>query len=217
MHHEFVVRVIHEGRPLQGVSVQVTSTVGTVTRVQFSGVTASDGTVHVTGLSVGNYWLRADLLGINAAYECFHVAQRTSVKARHSLTYEWGDSAPSTRRIAGALIDSQAGKGGTPLWNLTHRVDMPITGTKLTLRNPVTGDVFDAASDQEGTFAFDHIPNGTYVLHAEGGRSNRDYASADKLVKLSPEAIGNSLVLTRRDASGGSCGGTSLEISGTRY
>jgi hypothetical protein len=104
MRHDFVVRIKHDGKTLQGVSVRVTSNVENVTKVQFSGLTAVDGTVHVTNLPVGNYWLSAALLGIAAAYECLHVAARTSIKAKRTLTFDWGDMAPATRRIAGKLI-----------------------------------------------------------------------------------------------------------------
>jgi hypothetical protein len=217
MRRDFVVRVKHDGRALKGVSVRVTGNVENVTKLAFSGMTDFNGMVHVTDLSAGNYWLNIDLLGISAADECFHIARHSSMKARRKATYRWGDDAPATRRIAGRLIDSQPGKGGAPLWNLVHRVEIPISGATLKLQNPVTGEAFSTTSDQVGLFAFDRIPSGTYVLHAEGGRSNRDYDTTDLLIRLSPTATGDSVVLTRRDASGGSCGGTSLELSGVSY
>jgi hypothetical protein len=98
------------------------------------------------------------------------------------------------------------------LWNLVHRVNVPISGARLRLQNPTTGAVFSATSDQDGVFAFDRIPSGTYVLHAEGGKSWRDYEVTDVLITLSPTASKNTLVLTRRDPGGGDCGGTSLDL-----
>jgi hypothetical protein len=212
---DFAVVLKHEGKPLRGATVEITSnTEGNVAR-RFYGVTASDGIVRVNGLSPGEYWLDARLMGIAAAYHCFHIAQRTSRNAKRRLTYEWGDVALATREVAGKLIDSQPGTGGTPLWNLLHRVNAPITGARLTLLDPFTGAVFNANSDVDGAFSFADVPDGLYVLHAEGGKSNREFETADHLVRVTSKAKGNTLVLTKRDAGGGDCGGTSLDL-GTR-
>ena len=178
-------------------------------------MTASNGIFRTASLPPGDYRLSADLLGINAAYHCFHVAERASRKAKQRMTYEWGDFGPATRRIAGRLIDSQPGTGDTLLWNLVHRVNVPIREATLKVQNPTTGDVYSTVSGEDGAFAIDHVPAGTYVLHIEGGRSGRDYNASDLLISLSPRANRDTLVLSRREASGGSCGGTSLELLNT--
>jgi hypothetical protein len=212
MRSEFLVVLKHNRKPLQGVSVRVTSnTEGTVTS-RFAGVTASDGVVRVAGLAPGEYWLNAELLGISAADHCFHVAQRASRKARQRATYDWGEFATATPRAEGRLVDSQMGTGGTPLWNLVHQVTVPIGGSTLKLQNPFTGDTFATQSGADGAFAFGHVPDGIYVLHVEGGRSNRSFDGTDKLVRIIPTASGDTLVLTKEDPVGGSCGGTSLEV-----
>ena len=180
--------------------------------VRFSGLTASDGVVDVATLASGEYWLNADLLGISAADQCFHVAQRASRKARRRATYEWGRFAAVTQRAAGRLVDAQAGTGGTPLWNLAHRTRVPISGSMLKLKNPFTGDVLATRSDVHGAFAFDHIPSGIYVLHVEGGSSNRAFDGTIQLIRISSTATGDTLVLTRQDPGRGSCGGTFLEV-----
>ena len=41
-----------------------------------------------------------------------------------------------TRQIAGRLQVSQLGKGGTLVWNVTHKIDAPISNAKLTLKSP---------------------------------------------------------------------------------
>jgi len=210
---DFTVVLKHEGKPLQGASVEVTYNTERSVAVRFYGVAGSDGTVRITGLAPGEYWLNAELLGISAAYHCFHVSQRTSGNAKHRMTYKWGNFAVATRRVAGTLMDSQPGTGGTPVWNLVHRLSLPISGSKLILQNPFTGAVFSANSDRAGAFAFDDIPSGLYVLHVEGGRSNRDFDTADKLVRITPTAKGDTLLLTKSDPGGGSCGGTILELA----
>jgi hypothetical protein len=56
-------------------------------------------------------------------------------------------------------------------------------------------------------FAFDGVPNGTYVLHIDAGKvkPDRDYEASNHLVSLGSTAKRNSLLLRRREAGGGSC------------
>jgi len=208
MSRDFVVRITFADKPLAGVNVHITGT------KPFSATSFTDGTVHVSGLLPGEYSLSAELLGISAGGKCFHVNSHSSRKARRMVRYEWGDSAPATQRIAGKLIDSQPDQGGNPLWNLTHRVEVPISEAKLILQDPVTGTVYSALSDHEGGFSFDPIPNGTYVLHVDGGTTpaGRNYESTDQLISLSGRARPSTLVLEWREAGGGSCGGASLQL-----
>ncbi|MGH9685442.1 MAG: MSCRAMM family protein [Candidatus Acidiferrales bacterium] len=214
LRHDFIVKVTHGDMPLPGVSVWVASEEG---NKLFSGTTASNGTVRVADLPPGEYWLTAELLGVIAGTQCFHISTRTTRKAKKTVSYEWGDLAPATRQIAGRLIDSQPSQGGTPLWNYLHRVNVPISEARLKLHDPLTGAVYSAISDADGHFLFGGIPNGTYVLHIEKGTApgDRGYDSTDLVIRLSNAANPGTLLLTRRDAGGGSCGGTSLELQST--
>jgi hypothetical protein len=212
-HSEFVVVLRHDGKSLPGAGVTITSYTEGIISTRFSAKTASNGSVRVSGLPPGEYWLQADFLGITAAYHCFHLAQTTSRAAKQRVTYEWGDFASTTREAAGRMVDSQPGTGGSPLWNLIHRVEIPISGSRLKLQDPFTGATFVTESDMVGAFAFRGIPDGLYVLHAEGGTSNRDFDATDQLIRLTPKAKGNKLILTKRDAGGGDCGGTTLEVA----
>lgn len=214
LRREFVVRITHGGKPLPGVSVRITGSTEQKINELFFRLTAADGTVRVADLPPGEYWLNAELLGITAVFHCFHVNSRTSRKAKKKVNYEWGDEAPATRQIAGRLIDSQPGQGGTPLWNLLHRVEVPISEARMKLQNPLTGAVHNTVSDANGHFSFDGVPSGTYVIHIEGGTTlnGRDYDSTDQLIQLSETAKSDSLLLKRREASAGSCGGTHLEL-----
>jgi hypothetical protein len=72
------------------------------------------------------------------------------------------------------LIDS--GKGGTPLENLLHRVDVPIVGAKLELRQPLNGAVYKTVSDINGYFALDTALTGTYVLHIKEGTARDGFS-----------------------------------------
>ena len=204
----FTVTFKHDGKPLAGVSVEITGE----GQEQFSGLTSTDGKVRLT-LLPGHYWIKAGLLGISAAYECFHINQQSSKSAKRKFTYEWGDLAPATRRIAGKRVDSQPRKDGTPLWNLLHRIDVPITGASLRLQDPISGSAYTTLSDSSGVFVFDLIPPATYVLHVEGGAAgDRGYDATDVLIELNPKARRDELVMTRREGGGGSCSGSSLEL-----
>jgi hypothetical protein len=121
---------------------------------------------------------------------------------------------PAVRQAEGRLVDSQPGKGGTPLENLLHRVNVPIAEAKLELRPPVAGTVYTTVSDADGHFAFDRVRDGIYVLHIDAGTAsgNRAFDLTDLLVRFSGTAKRSTLLLTRREPGGGSCGGTSLEI-----
>jgi hypothetical protein len=219
LHRDFVVRVSHGDKPLQGVSVWVSqATEGNANKL-FSGVTAADGTVHVVDLPPGEYCLNAEVLGIAAGTECFHVDPRSTRKAKTKVSYEWGDLAPATRHVAGRLIDSQPGQGGTPIWNQLHPVEFPISEARLKLQDPLTGAAYSTLSDDDGHFSFGSKPNGIYVLHIEGGTApgGRGFESSDHLIRLSDTdaAKGDTLLLSHRDAGAGSCGGTYLELQKT--
>jgi hypothetical protein len=210
----FTVTVTHQDKPLPGVSVQITGNSDVAGQQSFSALTSVDGTAHFANLPPGDYWIKADLLGIAAGYECFHINSSASRKAKKARRYEWGDMAPAIRQAVGRLVDSQPGKGGNPLENLLHRVHVPIAEARLELRRPVIGTVYTTVSDANGHFTFDRVPDGTYVLHIDAGTApgNRAFDATDLLVRFSDAAKRSTLLLSRREPGGGSCGGTSLEI-----
>jgi hypothetical protein len=197
---DFSVLVKHDGKPLKGVKVEIKTNLGSIIS---TGTTDSAGRATVTTLSPGEYWLSADLLGIGAAYHCFHVAQQPTAKAKRVMKYDWGDLAPAIRRVAGSVIDSQPGTGGTLLWNLSHPVKVPVARAALRLQNGITGEVFTATSGESGDFEFASIPNGTYVLHVEGG-TGRAYDPTDVLVKVRADVARAAVVLSRQKTG---CGG----------
>ena len=215
MRRTFAVDIAYDGKPLPGVAVEIRGFGGEKNGSKlFSSLTARNGKVNVGDLPPGNYWLYTDFLGISAGSQCFHVASSSSRSAKKRIAYEWGDLAPGVRRMAGQLVDSQPGHGGSPIMNQVHRVDVPIVHAKMKLQNPMTAAVYNAESDADGHFTFGDIPPGTYVLHIDGGTvtDGRDYESTDLLVALVDTAKSDTLLLSRREAGGGSCGGTDLEL-----
>ena len=213
MHRDFVVTVSHAMRPLAAVSVEVWESTGPDGVRRFSGKTDASGKLRVSNLPPGEYWLKAELFGITAAYECFHVASTPSRKAKRAVSYEWGELAQATRRLAGKVLDCQPGEGPNRLLNLARCAPVPVVGAAIKLQDPSTFVTQNRISDDSGTFDFGAVPNGTYALHVEGGKAlKRDYDAADLLVQLSPAAEADTIVMTRREASAGSCGGTDLEV-----
>jgi hypothetical protein len=214
MRHTFKVRVVRDGKPLTGVTVRIARTGEAGDEKFFLGSTGPDGSVRITNLPPGHYWIYTDLLGIGAGTNCFHVSSHSTSKALKSLKYEWGDLAPATRSMQGILLDSQPGQAGNPIERLLHRVDVPIPNARLTLHDPFKGSTYTASTDDTGKFSFSGISKGIYVLHINAGKApgGREYEASDIVVALSDEARLDALRLVRREASGGSCGGTSLEL-----
>jgi hypothetical protein len=116
--------------------------------------------------------------------------------------------------MAGRLIDSQPGHGSSPIRNQVHRVDVPIARAIMKLQGPISASVYRTESDADGHFTCGVISPGTYVLHIDSGTvsAGRDYESTDLLVALRYTAKWDTLLLSRREAGGGSCGDTYLEV-----
>lgn len=132
------------------------------------------------------------------------------------MSYTWGDLAPATSRFAGRLTDSQPGNSQNPLWNLVNRVAVPIAGARLDVESPITREIYHTLSDLNGNFALTDIPLGIYVVHIDGGSGGREYEPTSLLFQLSRRANLNTLDIIRREPSGGSCGGTYLELQPER-
>lgn len=203
---DFMISVTHADRPLAGVGFHILAN-GTD---RFSGTTDESGLIRVPKLRPGLYWLKGEILGTGVVETCFHISKKPSRKAKTRLTYTWGDEAPATTRIAGRLVVSQPAKGGTPIWNLTHRVDSPLETARLTLHDPVTHAVYMTTSDKDGRFSFEGLPNGTYVLQIEGGNADGfTYDPTDEVVELA-NSVKRSELFFKGGPNG--CGGNELAL-----
>jgi hypothetical protein len=207
MRPSFQIIVTHGHKPLAGVEFHILAK-GVE---QFSGVTNEMGVVRFVNLSPGLYWLDGDMLQTGVIYTCFRVLEKWSRKAKTKLTYSWGDEATTTHQIIGRLVTSEPGKGGTPIWNLTHSVDVPIAGAGLSLHDAISHAVYKTTSDQDGRFLFEGLPNGTYVLHIEGGNAAEfTYSPANEILKIDNLAKRNELVF--RGSPNGCGDGNHLEL-----
>jgi hypothetical protein len=209
LRRDFSVRITLAGVPLAKVNIWVTRWPGDDKKV-FSGETGTDGNTRVSGLPRGVYWLSSELLGIGAGGGCFHINSRPSKKAKRLVTYQWGDLAPTTRQVAGRLIDPAPGEGAAFLQNILKHVVDPIPEAKLELRNPLTGAIYTTLSDTDGRFSFGEIPSGTYVIHVEGGQTpiGHGFEPTDLLIQVTETASRNMLLLER--SGGSTCGSPTL-------
>jgi len=209
MRSDFVVKVSLGDIPLANVRTQVTHLPGSENKL-FSGVTGADGTIRIQSLPPGDYWLESDLLGIGAGGVCFHVNSRPSRNAKKLVTFQWGDLAPTTRKVAGRLIDPAPGEGAAFFQNIIKHDVEPIGEAKLELEDPLTGRIQSTASDNDGNFSFGDVPSGTYVLHVEGGATHigHEFEPTDLLIRVVGTASRDKLLLER--SGGSTCGGPSL-------
>ena len=220
LRRDFVVKVTHDGKPLSGVTVQVTRTKAEENgTIAFFDMTASDGTVHIANLPAGEYWLDTEFLGFTAGMQCFHIDNRSSRKAKRAVRYGWGELAPSARQIAGKLIDVQPRGGVTFIEKLRSVAAEPIPEASLKLQNALTGTIYHTVSDQEGGFSFPPSPNGTYVLHLDGGTTpgGLHYGDGDILVRLSDTETEKMLLLKRISGVPGGCGAPYLSLEFRNY
>lgn len=199
----FVLRVRHQGKPLGGVRVDITG------RLNTGQLTGPDGQARFTNLPAGDYWLRTDLLGISAGEQCFHVSDTRNRRAKHAIDYTWGDEPYATRQVSGVILDSQPGTGGNAIWNVTHRVRVPMVNVKLSLTNPVSRQALYDRSRADGSFSFDQVPEGVYVLHIERGNVGREFSAANLLIRISMRSPREKLVLLRAETG---CGGETVEF-----
>lgn len=202
----FAISVTHDERPLAGVSFHVVAK----GNEQFSGVTDETGSIHIPKLGPGLYWLKGEILGTDVVETCFHVSAKPSIKAKATLAYTWGDEAPATTKIVGRLVVSQPATSGTPIWNLTHRIDKPLATATLTLHDPISHAAYTTTSDKDGDLSFEGLPNGTYVLHIEGGSAGGfTYEPSNEIIEIANTAKRSEL-LFKGGPSG--CGGNELAL-----
>jgi hypothetical protein len=175
LRQNFVVRVTHDGKALQGVHVKVTTFIRDDhdETVAFFGTTAADGTMRIANLPPGKYGLDAELLGITAGYDCFHVGSPSSNKAKKRVIYTWGDSGWGVRQVAGQVNDLRRNlKAGIGHWYDNPTI-VPLAGAKLRLQGPRDAARYEAVADANGNFSFPALPEGTYAFHLDAGKSAR--------------------------------------------
>jgi hypothetical protein len=194
MRHQFKVKVSFDGKPLAGVQVEVSKyPVGDdeYEKVVFTGLTASDGNVRIPELGPGDYDLSASYLALSAGFECFHVLAHPGWRAKGHVNYEWGDEAAAvTGQIRGKLTNGERDPKLPVLERITQLKAVPIAGATLSLRGPSAKEPYITTTGDDGRFAFTGIPDGTYVLHLDAGKSvsGISHQQNDQLIRVSGAA-----------------------------
>lgn len=206
----FRVRIHHDKRPIVGAIVQIEGG-GTVA---FSGVTQSDGTVHVPDLPSGTYWLTASYLDVNAASHCFHIASRPKLWVKRSATYEWGNYPLSMRTATGRFVDSRPSESETSaILRSIRRTLMPMKDVKVTLQDPFSGQIRAAQSDTDGRFLFAEVQSGLYVLRFEGPGTTPQIEATSLAIRVGSPALGEELRVTHWGPQAGACGDFRIELA----
>lgn len=200
MRRDFVVSVRQENRPIAGVAIELyTSDQNGEATLLLSGKSKADGTFVVAHLRPGDYWLGVTFLGVRAAgSDCFYVPNRPSRKAKQALTYSWGDNPLVVSQLAGRLVERQ------PPRTDNNPASMPITKARLTLRNATGGPAYTTMSKEDGGFAFDSVPSGTYVLEVEyENEPNLELRADHVVIRIDRKAEGGPISLTRMHSGDG--------------
>lgn len=214
MRKSFTVKVTFASKPLAGVQVKITDgTPGNdVVKVVFSGTTSSDGSIRISELKPGDYNLTADYLEIGAAYRCFHVLAHSGWKAKRRVQYEWGDLAPATRYVRGQVVNNEEAPNLSRVQRMMHSVKSPIAGATLTLRGPDSKGPYTTVTKNDGSFSFEGVPDGVYVLHLDAGQSTtgKSYGREDYLLSIAAKAEPDTLTWI---LNAGMCGGSDMKMS----
>jgi hypothetical protein len=185
---DFSVQVTIDGNSMPNATVKISTQ---KEENVFSATTDALGSVRLK-LPPGAYRLTTELMGARTEDYCFHVNKRGA----RSLTYEWaGAYVVKTPHIAGKFIDVRLVRNGE-FSDSGQPLEVPLGGVKFKLQDPLTAQVWSAASDENGNFAFDSVPEGIYVLHVEGGIApgGRQYHPVDLQIRLEHKSARGPLI-----------------------
>jgi len=195
------ITVRYADAPLAGVSVSIRKSGEDSESTQ---ITDADGRVAAS-LSPGDYWLEVGKLGIYADYECFHVNDRPTGKARRSLVLEWGDMPTAVGSVSGLVFRDMPGTQGTPIERITHPIRGPLAGALVRVTSPDETYTREAEGDEKGRFDITGVPDGVYVLHVEAKLTKEgEVVSSDLLVRVSTEDRSKPMLLKLVQSVGGS-------------
>lgn len=195
---ETIVSISHLGQPLPRVSVEVRTAGRHASRLLFRGSTERNGTLRLPRLQPGDYIASAYFLDVTVESSYVRVAERSSPLAKPRLEWEWASSPEIVRGVEGRLMDlSPPTLEILPnmIERVTNRdklraeaVTHPISFASLRLQSVKTGQIYFAASDSRGSYSFDGIPDGSYVLRIEGGISFNAYEPTVIVVRVDSSA-----------------------------
>jgi hypothetical protein len=164
---DFTVVATHRKNPIAGIRIEIQPK-GKAERV-VTEETNEAGEIRVTGLPVGEYFVSASHADIEAGTQWIEVVAVPDDKTKSRLAFEWADWSYKTKRVAGTLTGLVPGDSGNPLMDIVHPKETIYPGVAISLRNAFGTEEYRTVSDSSGGFAFDHIPDGIYLMTIEGG------------------------------------------------
>jgi hypothetical protein len=207
---DFVVVVTHLSKSIRGADVVVTPIPGASAFLTAS--TDGRGVAEIHGLPAGKYWLAASYRGIDAGRELIEVAPKRARNPKKQFDFHWADYSHETRAVSGSLTGLVKGNTGHPLQDIIHPIEVVHAGIPITLRNAFSAEEYQTTSDSSGTFLFDPLPSGTYILTIGGGTKSFGGQIADPttfVIDLTESAKRDLLLLRLQD---GGCGGAEYEL-----
>ena len=217
--------VRHLGQPLPGVSVMIRAEDSDSNFNRFKGTTDHDGKVELPRVDPGRYWISVEFMGIRVSSECIRIMEHFSPFAESRLEFDWAPDPVMVSRVEGKLVDARPPEGEPPpnfLARIKNReqlragaVLLPITYANLRLQSVASRETYFAASDAKGTFSFEDIPDGSYVLRIEGGISFNEYDPTEFVVRVDSSTDRRDLHLKTLYPDFGFCGYKGLMLDST--
>jgi hypothetical protein len=199
--------------PIPGVEITV-MTGAPGTSAIFTGSTDERGVVKIRGLSSGKYELVASYRDIVEAGREWIEVNPCVREARKQFDFQWADYSYEMRSVRGKLTGLVKGNTGHPLQDVIHPIEVVHPEIPIPLRNAFSDEEYQTTTDSCGTFLFDPLPPGTYILTIGGGTKSFGGQIADPttfVVDLTESAKRDLLRL-----QDGGCGGAEYELRDER-
>jgi hypothetical protein len=168
---DITIKVSHSGKPISGISVEIVPQAEGAEAV-FSAVTDENGTVQITGLGVGKYYLIASALSFEAGREWIEVVSRAAAKTVQHFDFQWADDAWQTRSVSGSLVGMVPGDTGNKIMDLARPKETVYPGIAIILKSAFSDAEYHTLSDSTGSFFIGPVPDGIYVLTIAGGMTS---------------------------------------------
>ncbi|HZP24314.1 MAG TPA: carboxypeptidase-like regulatory domain-containing protein [Terriglobales bacterium] len=191
------VKVTHSGRPIAGIGVEIVPEAAGTDPV-FHAETDESGTVQVTGLMVGKYYLTASHLDFEAGREWIEVVSRADARTVRSFNFQWADDAWKTSSVTGSLVGMIPGDTGNKIMDLARPKETVYPGVAVILKSAFSDAEYHTLSDSNGSFVLPPVPDGIYVLTIAGGMTSVNGIAEETthVVDLRPTASRSSLRLS---------------------
>jgi hypothetical protein len=207
---DLTISITHGGSPISGIEVRVFRD-HDPSKVVLAGITDEHGIFQIPGLPPGRYDLLAEHKGFTAGHEWIEVTESRTAGRKARFTFEW-DSEFQLKKVEGKLTALERGTTGNKIMDIVHPRVVPHIGVALSLENAFSNVSYRTVSDSTGTFIFEEVPSGIYVLTIAGGKTSMigEAQETSVLIDVSNSAHQENLPLQLNDSG---CGGASYQLA----